>query len=75
MIVGNRNSKRYQTEILHTAVVPDIDTHPIQNHYSEDNARPHHTSALVDYPHQEAMTTISWPAMRPYMSPIDYIMD
>jgi hypothetical protein len=52
-------------------VVPHFDNHPLGSRqlYMDDNARPHRARTVNQYKQQEAIYTITWPAMSPDMNP------
>ena len=41
----------------------------------DDNARPHRSRALTAYLRSEAVTSVPWPAMGPFLNPIEHIWD
>ena len=40
-----------------------------------DNARPHRAHIVTDFLHQEAVTTLPWPAKSPDLNPIEMFWD
>jgi transposase len=41
----------------------------------DDNARPHRSRAVTAYLQSEAVTSVPWPAMSPYLNPIEHNWD
>jgi transposase len=62
---------------LHPCIVSHFDNHPLakRHAYNDDNARPHRSRAVTAYLQREAVPSVSWPAMSPYLNPIEHIWD
>jgi transposase len=56
---------------------PHFDNHPLATRpvYMDDKARPHRSRAVTTYLQSEAATSVPWPAMSPYLNPIEHIWD
>ena len=69
------NGQRYLTDILNIVVVPLFDNHPLNTRpiFMDDNARPHRARVVIDFLHQQAVTTLPWPARSPDLNPIEMV--
>ena len=74
-IQGNLTGDQYIRDVLQPVVVPHFDNHPLATRpvYMDDNARPHRSRAVTAYLQSEAVTSVPWPAMSPYLNPIERI--
>ena len=63
--------------VLAPRVVPHFDNHALADRpmCMDDNARPHKARIVQHFLQQEAVQTISWPAMSPDMNPIEHVWD
>ncbi|GFU57461.1 transposable element Tcb2 transposase [Trichonephila clavipes] len=72
LIRGTMTAQRYVHNVLQPHVLPLIQW-LLGANFQQDNARPHTTSVAQDY--LRNITTLSWPARSPDLSPIEHIWD
>jgi hypothetical protein len=73
---GNRTGQKYRDNVLAPRIVPHFDN-PASGYrlmFMDDNARPHR-ARIVYFLQQEAVQTITWPAMSPDMKHIEHVWD
>ena len=73
---GNLTGQTYRDNVLPPRVVPLFDNHAWADRpmFMNDNARPHR-ARIVHVLQEKAVQTITWPAMSPYMNPIEHVWD
>jgi hypothetical protein len=62
---------------MHPVIVSHFDNHPLatRHAYIDDNTRSHRSRTVTAYLQREAVTSVSWPAMSPYLNTLEHICD
>ena len=72
---GNLTDQKYRDNVLTPRIVPHFDNHALADRlmFMGDNARSHRARIVQHFLTQEAVQTITWPAMSPDMNPIEHV--
>jgi hypothetical protein len=75
VIDGNLNAARYRDEIIAPIVLPFLRMHRFSHVFQHDNARSHVARVSMDFPNDNHIHTLPWPALSPDLKLIKHLWE
>jgi hypothetical protein len=75
IVQGTLNTVKYRDHILDPIVLPFLQQRNFDHVFQHDNARCQVARVCQDFLNHNHIRVLPWPALSPYMSPIEHLLD